>query len=98
MPLSPDLWDSITPPDIWVHVASIDDARDDFLTVSLRVKEVGRRSVSAHTVVSRYAPTDTILLAASMCLKAMAVAQKRLTKAEMTTQLQESCRVYVDPF
>jgi hypothetical protein len=98
MPLSPDLWESITPPDIWVHVASLDDDRDDHVSVSLRVKEVGRRSVSAHCHVSRYAPTDTIFLAVSRCLAAMAVAQKRLTAGEMTTQLQASCRDYVDPF
>jgi hypothetical protein len=98
MPLSPDLWNSITPPDIWVHVRSLDDNRDDFVQVSLRVKEVGERSVRAQCQVSRYAPTDTIVRAVAMCLESMAVAQKRLTAGEMKVQLQDACRDYVDPF
>jgi hypothetical protein len=96
--MSPDLWDSITPPDVWIHVQSLEHDSDDHLAVILRVKEVGRRSVTVHCHVSRYAPTDSIVLAVSKCLAAMAVAQKRLTNAEMTLQLQAACRNHVDPF
>jgi hypothetical protein len=98
MPLSPDLWDSLTPPDVWVHVQSLDHDSDDYLSVVLRVKEPGRRSISASCHVSRYAPTDSIVLAVSKCLAAMAVAQKRLTAAEMKAQLTAACRNHVDPF
>ncbi len=98
MALSPDLWNSLVPPDVWLTVASLERAEADHVNLTLRVKEAGKRSVSATVPVSRYAPTASVVLAASKCLGALEVAQVAVTRTQLADQLHVAVRDWVDPF
>jgi hypothetical protein len=98
MPLSEGLWDSLVPPEVWVTISSIDREEHDHVKLTVRVKEIGERSVSATLDVTRYAPTASILLAASKCVEALALAQTRTTGALLKAQLRAAIGAWVDPF
>ncbi len=98
MALSPDLWDSLVPPEVWISLGTLAAPEHDYIVVVVRLKEAGKRSVSATGQVSRYAPTDSVVLAISKALTAMTVAQAPLTKAMLAEQLTAAVRNHVDPF
>ncbi len=98
MPLSESLFDDLVPPEVWVTIGTLVQPEHDFVTLTVRVKEGVKRSVSAKVSVTRYAPTDTILLAASKALAALAVAQCPIDQALLRTQLEAAVVTWVDPF
>jgi hypothetical protein len=98
MPLSAGLWDELVPPEVWINVKSLGEPEHDFITVTVRVKEMNKRSCSAAVNVSRYAPTDSIILAVSKCFVAMAIAQCEVGQAMLKEQLESAVRSWVDPF
>jgi hypothetical protein len=98
MALSADLWDSLVPPEIWIAVGTLAVPEHDFIRVNVRIKEAGRRSVSASAEVSRYAPTDSIILAVSKAITALTVAQVSVTRPLLEEQLLAAVRSWVDPF
>jgi hypothetical protein len=98
MPLSPDLFDRIDPPQIWITISGVETQEHDTIQLTLRVKEGNKRSISAALPISRYAPTDTIILAVSYAVKAMAIAQAPIDHQVLEQQLEAAVRDYVDPF
>jgi hypothetical protein len=98
MALSADLWDSLVPPEVWITVGTLAQPEHDFITVNVRVKEAGRRSVSAQAQVSRYAPTDSVILAVSKAFTSLTVAQAAVSRDLLGEQLRAAVRNWVDPF
>jgi hypothetical protein len=98
MPLSQSLFDDLVPPEVWVTIGSLEQPEHDHISLTLRLKEVGRRSVSARATVSRYAPTSSILLAASKAIVALEVAQRPVDKRLLEEQLYQAVKDWVDPF
>ncbi len=98
MPLSPGLWNDLTPPEMWISLSTLDRPEDDYITVTVRIKEAGRRSISATAPVTRYAPSASIIQAVGKAVTAMEVAQAPLTGALLTSQLRAAILNWVDPF
>ncbi len=98
MALSPSLWGDLVPPEVWITIGTIDRDEADHLPLTMRVREVGRRSISAQVLVTRYAPTGSILLACSKAVESMAAAQCPLSKGLLEAQLQAAVAAWVDPF
>jgi hypothetical protein len=98
MSLSRTLWDEITPPGVWITITQVETQEHDHVTLTLRIKEAGRRSVSASVPVTRYAPTSSIVLAVTKAIEAMAFAQCAITQVILREQLQAAVDTWVDPF
>ncbi len=98
MPLSPDLFQSIEPPHVWITLGPLADPQDDTFPLTVRIKDGARRSVSATVPVTRYAPTDTAVRAAAECIKALTIAQAPLSRGLLAEQLAAAVKNYVDPF
>jgi hypothetical protein len=98
MSLSPSLFDDLVPPEMWVTIGTIEGPEHDHVTVTIRLKEAGRRSISAKAQVTRYAPTASILLAVSKAVESLAVAQAPIDKKMLDLQLYLSVAAWVDPF
>ncbi len=98
MPLSPSMWDDLVPPEVWVTVSTIDREEADHVLLTVRIRERGRRSISASAEVTRYAPTGSILLACSKCLDSLATAQVALKASLLEEVLLGAVAAWVDPF
>jgi hypothetical protein len=98
MPLSPSLWDEITPPQVWITLTGVELEEHDFIRLCIRVKEAGRRSISATVPVTRYAPTAQIVGACTKTIEALATAQQPLTAALLQEQMTAAVISWVDPF
>jgi hypothetical protein len=96
--LSPDLFDHIDPPSIWITMPAPECDEAETRSVTIRIQERGRRSVSATQGVSRYAPEDTVVLALSMLLKELATNQVALDRDLLEERLRQSILCWVDPF
>jgi hypothetical protein len=98
MPLSPDLWDSVVPPAVWITIHPLAHPESDSIDLLVRVKEEGKRSVTAKATVSRYAATSQVALAASRAIAQLETAQQPLTTERLSLALLASVRAWVDPF
>ncbi len=98
MSLSASLWDSLSPPGVWVTIGKLECGEADHVNLTVRVQEEGRRSVSVTVPVTRYAPTDSIVLAASKCLQALAVAQQPVNRIGLEEQLRAAVANWAEPF
>jgi hypothetical protein len=98
MSLSQSLWGDLVPPCVWITVGTIDCPEADSITLTMRVQVEGRRSVSATVPVTRYAPTPSILLAASKCLQSLEISQEPITRALLGEQLRAAVLTWVEPF
>jgi hypothetical protein len=98
MPLSPDLFNALTPPEVWISLGTPERTEAEHLVVCVRIKEAGKRSITASVTVDRYSPTASIVLAVSKAIAAMEIAQQPLTRTLLAEQLATACREWVDPF
>jgi hypothetical protein len=98
VPLSPDLWDSIVPPAVWVTLASLECPESDTRTANVRIKEEGRRSISATGTTSRYSPESSIFFAISKMVDRLQVLQVPLNREVLQDELDRALRTWVDPF
>jgi hypothetical protein len=98
MPLSPSLWDDLTPPAVWVTLSTVEHEEHDFIRLTVRIKEGAKRSLTASVNVTRYSPTSSVMLAVSKALGALAAAQCPLDKALLKEQLTYAVSQWVDPF
>ncbi len=98
MPLSRDLFDSIDPPGVWVKLGTVTVTEDDHRTLTVRVQERGRRSVTATVHVSRYAPEGSCFTAVAKMLERLSILQIPLDKETLAEALQSSVYNWVDPF
>jgi hypothetical protein len=98
MSISPELFNSVRPPGVWVTIAKPETGEHDSRLVTLRVHPDGGRSVSVAVEVSRYAPEATILLAMSHALDYLASAQGKVTRETMLAVVDQAVREYVEPF
>ncbi len=98
MPLSPDLFSALDPPAIWVSLSALDDFEGVERSLTVRIKERSRRSISATVAVDRYSPEPSIFRAVSECLNGLATAQRNLTAADLYSMLRSAVIDWVDPF
>jgi hypothetical protein len=92
------MFDDLVPPELWVTIGTLGCAEDDHIALIVRVKEAGRRSVSATVPVTRYAPTSSVLLAVSKMVVSLEVSQRPVDKTLLKEQLQAAVAAWVDPF
>jgi hypothetical protein len=98
MALSPSLWDDLIPPEVWITLGTIDRPEADTFRLTVRLRESGRRSVSATAEVTRYAPTSSAVLAVSKAIEALAAVQRPITRQLLEQALLQAVRAWVDPF
>lgn len=98
MSISPDLFDSIVPPEMWITFGPVEPAYSDERTITVRVKPFGQRSVTAKVEISRYAPEVSVFRALIDLLNTLHSAQRAVKKDELTAMLAESARRFVEPF
>jgi hypothetical protein len=98
VPLAPDLWSSIVPPAVWITIHPLAHPESDSIEVLVRVKEEGKRSISAKASVSRYAPTSSVAIAAGKTIERLEAAQEPLTAERLSLALLAMVRFWVDPF
>jgi hypothetical protein len=98
MPLSPDLFDSITPPHIWVTLAALERPESDSRSLTVRFKEEGKRSISATVQITRYAPEETCLLAVSKMISRLQTLQVPLDRVVLEEELRAAAVTWVEPF
>lgn len=98
MSISPDLFDSISPPGIWITISKPDCREAEEVLLTLRVQPAGRRSVSATVPITRYAPSSSIVRSAAAAVAALEMAQAAVTRADLQAILMESVRAWVEPF
>jgi hypothetical protein len=98
MPLSQDLFDSLIPPGVWLNILPLATPEHDTVTVSLRLREEGRRSITVNHDVSRYCPTEQLVFAAAKALEHLARAQEVITRDLLSEVLHRYLAEYVDPF
>jgi hypothetical protein len=98
MPLSQSLFNDLVPPAVWVTIGTLEKPEHDHVTLTLRVREAGRRSITASVPVTRYAPTSSIMLACSRVITRLELSQSPLDKALLGEELASAVRTWVDPF
>ncbi len=98
MPLSPDLFDRISTPAIWVTLATPESGEHETRSLTVRVQELGRRSVSCTHEVSRYAPEPSCFLAVSKMLQRIQILQVPLSRDVLSEALYQAIRDWVEPF
>jgi hypothetical protein len=98
MSIAPDLFRSIEPPDVWVHLTSLSRPEDDTRGVIVRLKPMGRRSISVTEEVSRYAPEWSVFRAIAHAIQVLEGAQAPITREMMQRILREAIMSYVEPF
>ncbi len=98
MPLSQSLFDDLVPPEVWVTLGTVEEQEDDDVLLTVRLREVGKRSITARTPITRYAPTSSVFLAVSKAIDALAVAQRPVDQGLLQAQLQAAVAAWVDPF
>jgi hypothetical protein len=96
--LSPDLFDAISTPGLWVTLAVPESGEHETRSLTVRVQEHGRRSISATVQVSRYAPEPSCLLACSKMVERIQRSQIVLSREVLADCLAMAVRDWVDPF
>jgi hypothetical protein len=98
MPLSPDLFDSTNPPALWVTLAAPDSGEAVTRTLTVRVREAGRRSITASVELDRYSPESSILIAVGHAIERIQALQIPLSKVTLEVNLMMAIRDHVAPF
>lgn len=98
MSISPDLFNSVLPPAVWVTLAKPESGEHDTRLVTIRVQCEGRRSVSTSEPVSRYCSESSIMRAVSDVMYRLESAQRVVTREDLHQAMVTSIRLYVDPF
>lgn len=88
----------MTPPGVWVTLHELERPEADERKVTIRLKEAGRRSVSASTTVSRYSPEASIFRAVVDVVERLTAAQRRIDAATLRALLERGVSDYVEPF
>ncbi len=98
MPLSRDLFDSMTPPGVWITIGQLEVPEADQVLLTIRLRETGRRSISASHAVSRYCPTEQLAFAAFKSLQHLAGAQETITRDVLGEVIRRYVTEFVEPF
>jgi hypothetical protein len=88
----------LLPPGVWVSIHPLEDQRDETREVTIRLRCHGERSITYTREVERYAPEETILLAASRALAQLSAVQRKLVRADLVTVFDQCCTEWVAPF
>ncbi len=98
VPLSPDLFDSINPPAIWVTLSAPDSGEAVTRHLTIRILEAGKRSVSVTTDLDRYSPESSIFIAVAKMIARLQAAQVPLNRALLVDALDQAVKEWVEPF
>jgi hypothetical protein len=98
MSISPDLFNSVDPPGVWITLQALESGEHDFRSVTLRIKPTHNRSVVATVDVSRYTPEHQVLQALAAVLERLGSAQAPVTRLDLLTMVQQELGQWCDPF
>jgi hypothetical protein len=83
---------------VWITLSQLERPEADSITLTVRLREAGQRSVSATAYVSRYCPTDQLVFAVAYAVKHLSAAQQVITAAVLSQALEDSLIEHVEPF
>lgn len=98
MSIAPDLFTSIDPPGVWLTIHPLEPVYADERAVTLRIKPMGARSVTATVKVSRYSPETGILTACKVCLERLMSEQAPVTRVRLGILFAGAIADHVEPF
>lgn len=98
MSISPDLFDSIVPPEMWVTFGPVEPAYSEERTIVVRVKPFGRRSMTAKATVSRYCPERSIFIALANLIGRLHSVQGPINREMFTAEVRRAIDDYAEPF
>ncbi len=98
MPLSPDLFDSIKTPSVWVTLQPPICEEADTRLLTLRLQEAGKRSISAAVEVSRYSPESGCMRAVAEAIDLLQNAQAPIDRDALIRALDLGVGQWVEPF
>jgi hypothetical protein len=96
--MSQNMFDAIDPPGIWVTLAAPETGEHETRSLTMRVQERGRRSVSVMLEVSRYSPEDSCFRAVAIALRELETLQEPLKRDLLLEVLQRAVTAWVEPF
>lgn len=98
MSISPDLFDSVVPPAMWITLHELELAYQDDRRVTVRIKPFGRRSMTVKAQISRYSPEASVFRALAAFVEELHAAQTVLHKPDVQHALDMAISNYVEPF
>jgi hypothetical protein len=98
MPLSPDLFDSLNPPTVWVTLAAPDSGESPTRLLTVRICETGKRSISATADIDRYSPEPSIFTAVAKMIERIQACQVPMTRTLLSEELSMAVLRWVEPF
>jgi hypothetical protein len=98
MHLSPDLFSGIKVPRVWLELHGLEHPESQERRIVIRIKEDGRRSLSAIAWVSMYSPEVSIVRALQEVVARLAMTQEKINQPLLREELIRAIALYVDPF
>ncbi len=98
MVLSPNLFDALDPPEVWVHLAPCESGEHSERKVSLRIKGQGQRSVNVSQKISRYSPEASVFRAVQSAVEELATLQCPVKRSHVEDAFARAVLRFVDPF
>lgn len=98
MSISPNLFDDILPPEMWVTLGPVEPAYSDTRAIVVRIKPFGKRSVTVRESCSRYSPEVSVFEAIKHFVEECHSAQAALPRAQLQEILTRNVIGYVEPF
>ena len=98
MRLSPDLFNSVSPPEVWVHLTVPTPDDPDERTVIVRLKCAGHRSVTVSHRLDRYCPENSILRAVAYFMELISNSQQDLSRPDLLELFDQAVIRWVEPF
>lgn len=98
MSLGPQLFETLTPPEVWVHLGPISCHEADTRTLTVRVRPAGGRSVTGKVEVSRYSPEGSVFRAVAQTIDTLESAQEAVTTGRLSQVMAEAADRWVEPF
>ncbi len=98
MPLSQDLFSGIKVPDIRLEMDGLLHPEHVERRIVIRIKEGGKRSISAVAWVSCYSPEASIIRAFQEVVMRLGIAQEKIGQPLLREELLRAITLYVDPF
>jgi hypothetical protein len=98
MSMAQNMFEALCPPQIWVTLKAPDCEEAHTRLLGLRIKPPVGRSIRATHSIDRYSPDDTVFLAVSKTIAALAQVQRKLKAEDLQTVLDEQIKAWVAPF
>jgi hypothetical protein len=98
MPLSQDLFSGIKVPGIRLEMDVLERPESSERRIVIRIKEGGKRSISASSWVSCYSPESSIIRAFQEVVQRLGIVQEKITQPMLREELLRAVILHVDPF